>query len=120
MSSLPASCQPYEYTCRIGSDPATTVRMTSPVKWVLGYSTGYGYSRFRNDVSGGEQKNQDAIRGFIVNSLLIELTLEKNPGVLKILEDLRFPVEREGPEGLGQLGITTVTSVLPSIRAAGL
>ena len=123
VSPLPAiksrlEIYPYEYTCQIGSDPVTTVKMTSPVKWVLGYSSGYNYSRFRNDVSAGEKKNQDAIRGFIVNSLLIELAFKKNPGVRKILEVLRFPVQSEVPEGLGLFSVTTISSILPSFRPA--
>ena len=58
------------------------------------------------------------MRQFAVNSLVLQLVLARNPGLVQLFHDLRFELKSETPSELKGLPIVTVTSVLTSFRPA--
>jgi hypothetical protein len=108
---------PWESTYAIeNAGSRKTITITSPVKWVLGYSSAYSLSRLRGAVAGTEEKNPEEMKSFLVNSLIIDMALTKTPGLKRILEGLRYTVGTERSPELGELPLTTVSSCIPSFR----
>jgi hypothetical protein len=110
---------PWEYMYEAKSAKETkTVTMTSPVRWVLTYTSGYTLSQLRQAMEGKVERRQGDVRQFVVNVLMMGLLLDKFPGLSQLLTDLRYEVRREKCPGLGDLPLVTVSSCLSSFRPA--
>lgn len=107
---------PWEYTYPLENESSRTITVRSPVKWVLGFSSGYGLSNMRDVLSGKGELNPDEVKRFVVNCLVIDLAIQNNPGIKQILADLRYPLNSEVSADLGKLKLTTVSSAIPSFR----
>src|SRR5919109_2504822 len=108
---------PWEYTHQAKSERETrTVTITSPVHWVLTYSSEYSLSQLVQTMAGKEQRRSDSIRQFVVNALVMHAMLAKFPGIIQLLTDLRYEIRTEKSPGLGELPLVTIRSCLPSFR----
>lgn len=108
---------PWEYSHEVTSGRETkTVTITSPVRWVFTYTSGYTLSELRQSVAGKGKRRADYIRQFLVNVLVMQLVLAKYRGVTELLTDLRYQIGTEKAPGLGELPLVTISCCLPSFR----
>lgn len=110
---------PWEYTYEPGGEGGPrALTITSPVRWVLSYGSGSSLSQVRQAVAGKHERRSDHLRQFVVNALVMQLLLERNPGIGQLLTDLRYQVQVDTCPGLGVLPFVTVNACLPSFRPA--
>jgi hypothetical protein len=110
---------PWEYTHHARSEQETKpVTITSPVRWVLTYSSEYSPSQLVQTIAGKEQRRSESIRQFVVNALVIQALLAKFPGITQLLTDLRYEIRTEKSPSLGELPLVTIRACLPSFRPA--
>ncbi len=113
-----AELYPFAYEHRLeGGDRAIT--MTSPIRWLLGFRSGYTPADLRHSVRERASLRAADARQFIVNALVLQTMLERFPEIPALLADLRYEVRVEKIEGLGDLPcatvrITSLTSFRPS------
>ncbi len=108
---------PWEYTHEAKSESETkAVTITSPVRWVLSYSSGYTLSQLRQAVTGKEERRQDDVRQFVVNALVMHFVFAKYPGITQLLTELRYEIGTERSPDLGKLPLVTISSCLSSFR----
>ena len=108
---------PWEYTHDATDGRETrTITMTSPVRWVIGFSSGYTLSQFRQAVLGKGARSPEQVRQFVVNTLVTQLVLTHTPGLVPLLGDLRYEVQTEAAPDLPKLPFTTVVAGVPSFR----
>jgi hypothetical protein len=106
---------PWEYTHTLsGEDKAIT--MTSPVRWVVSYRSGYSLNDLREALATRKNLRTDDARQFVINALVFQLLLDRYPEIQALLADLRYRIEVDTCDGLGQLPVVTISSALPSFR----
>lgn len=110
---------PWEYIHQVKNERDTrAVTMTSPVHWVLTYSSEYTLSQLTQTLAGKEQRRSESVRQFVVNALVMQGVLAKFPSLVQLLTDLRYDVQAQRSPSLGELPLTTIRSCLPSFRPA--
>jgi hypothetical protein len=108
---------PWEYAHQAkGERESKLITITSPVCWILTYSSEYTTSQVSQTLASREQRRSDAVRQFVVNALVMHAMLARFPGVTQLLTDLRYDVQTEKSPALGDLPLVTVRSCLPSFR----
>jgi hypothetical protein len=106
---------PWEYTHQAkGGRESKAVTITSPLRWVLNFSSTSSLSQLIQTVSGKDPHRSEAVRQFVVNGLVMHFVLAKFPGVAQLLTDLRFEVRTERSPALGDLPLVTVTACVPA------
>jgi hypothetical protein len=102
-----AELYPFEYEHKLdGSDRAIT--MTSPVRWLLGFRSGYTPAELRHAVRERASLRSADARQFIVNALVLQSMLERFSEIPALLADLRYELRSEKIDGLGDLPFATV------------
>ncbi|MEX2208175.1 MAG: hypothetical protein WEF50_18275 [Myxococcota bacterium] len=102
-----AELHPFDYEHKLdSSDRAVT--MTSPVRWLLGFRSGYTPAELRHAVRERASLRSVDARQFIVNALVLHALLERFPEISALLTDLRYDVRSEKIDGLGELPLTTI------------
>jgi hypothetical protein len=110
---------PWEYPYQAKSERETkTVTLTSPVRWVLSYSSGVTLSQLLQTAISKEPRRPDALHQFAVNALVMHFMFTRYPGITQLLTDLRYRIHTDKAPGLGELPLVTITSCLPSFRPA--
>jgi hypothetical protein len=93
-----------------------TIKVTSPLTWVVTYSSPYSMSMIRQVLAGQEERNPDAVRAFVLRACLMHIHLIKFPAIVELLAALRYKVEvRRSPE-MGDLPLVTVSAPFATIR----
>jgi hypothetical protein len=106
---------PWEYVHPVqGKD----ITMSSPVRWVVNYRSNYTLAQVKNVLAGKETVRPDYLRQFVVNTLVLQLVLNRNPGLAQLFQDLRYELKNETASELKGLPIVTITSCLTSFRPA--
>jgi hypothetical protein len=110
---------PWEYLHQANSERETkAVTITSPVRWILTYSSDYTAARLVQTMADREQRRSDSVRQFVVNALVMHAVLAKFPGITQLLTDLRYEIRTEKTASLGELPLVTIRSCLSSFRPA--
>jgi hypothetical protein len=110
---------PWEYTYEAKTEGETRpLTITSPVRWVLTYDSGFTLSQVRQFLVSQHERGLDVIRQFVVNALVMHSFLARYPGIARLLTDLRYEVQVDRCPGLGALPFVTISSCLPSFRPA--
>jgi hypothetical protein len=108
---------PWEYSHDASNErEKKTITVACPVKWALSYTSGYTVAQLREVVAGKRERRQEEVRQFILNAITVQLVLAKFPGIARLLKDLRYEVESDKCQGLGDLPLVTIRSILPSFR----
>lgn len=108
---------PWEYTHQAGDGrDARAITMTSPVRWVVTFSSGYTLAQFRQAVLGTGERRPEHVRQFIVNALVTQLVFAHTPGLAPLFADLRYEVQAHSAPDLPKLPLSTITSGLLSFR----
>lgn len=106
---------PWEYVHPVQGKPIT---ITSPVCWVVNYRSNYSLAQVKNVLNGKEAVRHDYLRQFLVNALVLQLVLSRNPGLTQLFQDLRYEIKVQTPAELKRLPVVTITSYLASFRPA--
>lgn len=107
----------YSYEASNGRE-TRSITMTSPVRWVVTFASGYTLSQFRQAVIGKGEHRPEHVRQFVVNALVMQAMFAHTPGLASLFADLRYRVETHSTPDLPKLPLTTITSGLPSFRPA--
>ena len=108
---------PWEYTHQAGTERETRpISMTSPVRWVVSFTSAYPLSQVRQALAGKGERRPEHIRQFVVNALVTQLMITHTPGLAPLFADLRYQLQIDSIPDLPKLPLVTVTSGLPSFR----
>src|SRR5262245_15317131 len=102
-----------EYIHPVQGKPIT---LTSPVSWVVNYRTNYTLAQVKAVLDGKQAARPEFLRQFVVNALVLQLVLNRNPGLVQLFGDLRYQLKTEQPADLKGLPVLTITSCLTSFR----
>jgi hypothetical protein len=98
---------PFEYAHKLEGGDRTVV-VSSPISWRLGFRSGYTFAELRSAVRERTSLRSSDARQFLINALVLQGLLEKFPDVRALLGDLRYDVQLEKVEGMGELPCLTV------------
>ncbi len=108
---------PWEYRYDIQSGGSSkTVTVTSPVRFVISYTSGLSLSRLRQGVTGKEELKQEDVREFVVRACIMVLMLKKYAGITSLFDALRWKIDTETSPELGNVPLTILTAPLKSVR----
>jgi hypothetical protein len=94
------------------------ITMSSPVRWAINFRTNCTLEQVKGALAGKEKVRPEYLRQFVVNALVLQLTLNHNPGLVRLFEDLGYELKTEAPPELKNLPVVTITSFLQSFRPA--
>src|SRR5580704_3038000 len=98
----------WEYTHAAETDGSWhSIRVTSPLTWVISYSTSYSLATLRGVVAGSGQRDAEAVRTFVLRACLMHELFAKIPALTSLLEGLRYKVEVRRSPQLGELPLVT-------------
>jgi hypothetical protein len=79
------------------------IKVTSPLTWVVAYSSTYSLSILRQVLAGQEERDSDSVRAFVLRACLMHLHFQKFPALADLLAGLRYRVEvRRSTETLAE------------------
>jgi hypothetical protein len=107
----------WEYLHQIKTDRGwRSIKVTSPLTWVVAYSSAYSLPMLRQVLAGKEERDQEAVRAFVLRACLMHLHFTKFPAIADLLAALRYRVEvRHSPE-TGDLPLVTVSAPFSTMR----
>lgn len=106
---------PWDY---IHQPQGKTITMTHPVRWVVNYRTNYSLAHIKSILSGKETARPEYLRQFVLNALVLQMTLSRNPGLGELFRDLRYELKTESTPDVNGLPLVTINSCLTSFRPA--
>ena len=107
----------WEYLHDIKTDRGwRTIRVTSPLTWVVTYSSTYSLSMLRQVLAGQEERDPEAVRAFVLRACLMHLHFTKLPAIAELLAGLRYRVEIRRSPQLGELPLVTLSPAFSTIR----
>jgi hypothetical protein len=93
-----------------------SIKVTSPLTWVLAYSSPYSLSMVRQVLTGQEKGKPDDVRAFVVRACVLHLQFTKFPAIAELFAGLRYRVEvRQSPQ-MGELPLVTISAPLATVR----
>ena len=93
-----------------------SIRVTTPLTWVVSYGSPYSLSTVRGLAAGNGQRDPEAIRAFILRGCLMQQLFAKIPALTELLNGLRYKVEiRKSPQ-LGELPLVTISAPFRTFR----
>jgi hypothetical protein len=93
-----------------------SIKVTSPLTWVVAYSSSYSLPMLRQVLAGQEERDAEAVRAFVLRACLMHLHFLKFPAIADLLAGLRYRVEvRHTPE-TGDLPLVTVSAPFATMR----
>jgi hypothetical protein len=107
----------WEYLHQTNTDRGwRSIKVTSPLTWVLTYSSNYSLPMLRQVLAGQEERDSDAVRAFVLRACIAHLHFQKFPAITDLLAGLRYRVEvRQSPE-TGDLPFVTISAPFSTIR----
>jgi hypothetical protein len=109
--------QRWAYTYPIQTDgEIRAITITSPSRWILTYRSNLSVTQMAEALSGKERAPVELRRQFVVNALVLQLALARNPGLGHLMEGLHYRLQNEASPGLSKLPLVTFSSPLPSFR----
>ena len=104
---------PFEYDHVAKSKRVTkTLRVTSPLKWVLVFS-GFSTDRLKEALRSGDPGV--SVAEVVLHTLVLHVAFQQR-GVRELFAALRFPMTTHHEPGLGNLPITVVSSAAATVR----
>jgi len=90
--------------------------VSSPLSWVLSYPGACRFDSLNKMLAGEEQRNEAEMHQFVLNACILQLLLERAPGIPKLLAGLRYTVDVRRAAPLGELPLVVLRSAIPSVR----
>lgn len=104
---------PFEYDHAARSRRVTkTIRIASPLKWVIAYS-GFSTERLREALSSGDPGV--SVAEVVLHTLVLHVALQQR-GVHALFTALRFPLSTHHEPSLGNLPIAVVSAAAATVR----
>jgi hypothetical protein len=104
---------PFEYDHAAKSKRVSkTVRVASPLRWVIAYS-GSSPERLRETLSSGDPGT--SVSEIVLHTLALHVAFHQR-GVPELLAALRYPVETRHETGLGSLPISVISAPVATVR----
>lgn len=101
---------PLEYTHTL--ENGTHIRVTSPTRWVVGYSS-FDLSQFRRVVQDPNRSGSELHR-FVLHYLMLFHCFSRAAGLGRLLKGLRFPVSFQCLNEFGELPFCVISSPVES------
>ncbi len=92
------------------------IKVTSPLTWVVAYSSSYSLSMLRQVLAGKEERNAEAVQAFVLRACLLHLHFAKFPAIAEMLAGLRYRVETQRSPELGDLPLVTISAPFSTVR----
>jgi len=109
----------WEYTHATETDRGwQSIRVTTPLTWVVSYATSYSLATLRSVVAGSGQRDVDAVRAFVLRACLMSELFSKIPALADLLEGLRYKIEVRKLPQLGDLPLVTISAPFRTFRPA--
>ena len=101
----------YIHTARDG-ETSHRINITSPLRWAISYPDTEP-KRVRELVAG-ERGNQvdEELSHVLLQTIAMAILFEQHPGLAKLFQSLRFPLQTTHLEGLGALPVLTISAPL--------
>jgi len=93
-----------------------SIKVTSPLTWVVAYSSTYSLSMLRQVLAGQEERDTDAVRAFVLRACLMHLHFLKFPAIADLLGGLRYRVEVRHSAETGDLPLVTISAPFATMR----
>jgi hypothetical protein len=119
LESVPTQFQlhEWEYLHHTKTDRGLrNIRVTSPLTWVIAYSSTYSLTMLRQVLAGEENRNQEAVRAFVLRACLMHLQFTKFPAIGDLLAGLRYRIEVRRSTEMGDLPLVTISAPFRTIR----
>jgi hypothetical protein len=96
-----------------------TIRVTSPLTWILTYVTPAAPGVLRQQVAeGNPQKDSEPAKGFVLQACILSMMFQKFPALRDLLAGLRYHVEVRNVREFGELPLVTVSAPFATLRPA--
>jgi hypothetical protein len=107
----------WEYTHAAENDRGwRSIRVTTPLTWVLTYNCSYSLATLRAVAGGNGQKDAEGVRAYVLRACLMHELFAKVPALTSLLAGLRYRVEvRKSPQ-LGELPLVTISAPFQTFR----
>jgi hypothetical protein len=105
---------PWEYSHKL--DDGKVVMMTSPLRWILCFHSGYSPSELRGLLAAKASRRTDDVRQFVTSALALQMLLSAKPSITRLISDLRFEISTGPADGFGALPIVSIGACVPSFR----
>src|SRR5438132_4693982 len=93
-----------------------SIKVTSPLTWVLAYHSPYSLSMVRQVLAGKEERDPEQVKAFVLRACILQLHFTKFAAIGELLAGLRYRVEvRNSPE-MGELPLVTISAPLATMR----
>jgi len=107
----------WEYTHAAQTDGNWhSIRVTTPLTWVISYASSYSLTTLRSVVAGNGQRDAEAVRAFVLRACLMHELFSKVPSITNLLEGLRYKVEVRRSPQLGDLPMVTISAPFRTFR----
>jgi hypothetical protein len=93
-----------------------SIRITTPLTWVLSYGTSYSLNTLRGVVTGIGQRDVEAVRAYVLRACLMHELFTKIPSLRDLLLALRYHVEVRKSAQLGDLPLVTISAPFKTFR----
>jgi hypothetical protein len=92
------------------------IKVTSPLTWVLAYSSTYSLSMLHQVLAGQEERDSEAVRAFVLRACLVHLHFQKFPALVDLFSGLRYRVEVRHSQETGDLPFVTISAPFATMR----
>lgn len=120
LPSVPTQLVLYEWEYMHGLETDRgwqTLRVTSPLTWVLTYSSAYSPGVLRQQLLNGQgQRDPEAIKAFVLRACLMYTLFQRMPALKELLSGMRYRVEVRTSRELGDLPLITLSAPYQTIR----
>src|SRR5262245_13201341 len=107
----------WEYLHEANTDRGwQSIKVTSPLTWVVAYSSPYSLSMMRQVLAGQEARDPDSVRAFVLRACILHLQLAKFPAIAELFAGLRYRVELRNSPQMGDLPLVTISAPLSTMR----
>ena len=106
---------PWEYAHPVEGKP---VIISSPVRWIINYRTNCNLAQVKSVLANKDAARPDYLRQFAVNALVLQHVLNRQPGIARLFQDMRYDLKSEIIPEFQGLPVVTITSALKSFRPA--
>jgi hypothetical protein len=93
-----------------------SIRISTPLSWVLTYASPYSMSTLRDVMGGNAQRDGEAVRAFVFRACVMHEFFRKTPSITELLSALRYRVEVKNSPQFGELPFVTVSAPFRTFR----
>jgi hypothetical protein len=109
---------PFQFHVSLEGSEERAITVTSPARWILSYRGDCPLSRLRAMVSGTETPQPDDMKQGLIDHLVPVVFFAHHPGLLRLLEDLRYNVETVEVADLGNMPVVVLSAPLDTFLPA--